>query len=179
MRTSLKVGIATAALAVAGLVAVPMAIAQTTPASAPAATPSAPTTTTSTCTTAQHLARIYKALPAQLRADLEAAKKLPAGAQRDAALKAVLDKAATGAYGERSQKVATRIEKRDGKLWAKLPAALRTDLTAIVNVDPGQPALDATAAVFDKAISGGYGDIAKKVATNIEGRKIWTSCKVR
>jgi hypothetical protein len=178
MKTSLKVGIAAAALAVAGLVAVPLATAQTPPASAPAATPTTPTAT-STCTTAQHLAWMYKALPAQLRTDLEAAKKLPAGAQRDAALTSVLDKAAGGAYGDRAKRVATRIEKRDGKLWAKLPAALKTDLTAIANADPGQPSLDAAANVFDKASSGAYGDIAKKIATNIESRKIWTSCTVR
>ena len=178
MKTSLKVGIVAAALAVAGLVAVPLATAQTPPPSVPAATPTTPTTT-STCTTAQHLARIYKALPAQLRTDLETAKKLPAGAQRDAALKAVLDKAATGAYGDRTKKVATRIEKRDGKLWARSPAALKTDLTAIVNADPGQPTLDAAANVVDKAVSGAYGDVAKKIATTLEGKKIWTSCKVR
>ena len=178
MKTPLKVGIAAAALVVAGLVAVPLATAQTAPGSVPAATPTT-TPTTSTCTTTQHLAWIYKRLPAQLRTDLEAAKKLPAGAQRDAALKAVLDKAATGAYGDRAKKLATRIEKRDGKLWARLPAALTTDLTAIVTADPGQPTLDEAANVFDKASSGAYGDLAKKVATKIEGRKIWTSCKVR
>jgi hypothetical protein len=178
MRTSLKVGITAAVLAAAGFVAVPFATAQTAPASVPAATPTNPTTT-SACTTAQHLAWMYKALPAQLRTDLEAAKKLPAGAQRDAALKAVLDKAAGGAYGDKAKKVATRIEKRDGKGWAKLPAALKTDLTAIVNADPGQPTLDAAANVFSQAVSGAYGDVAKKVATHIEARKIWTSCKVR
>ncbi|HEY8662804.1 MAG TPA: hypothetical protein VIL68_04235 [Propionibacteriaceae bacterium] len=178
MKTSLKVGVAAAVLAVAGLIAVPMAMAQTAPGSVPAATPTT-NPSTSTCTTAQHLASVYKALPAQLRTDLEAAKKLPAGAQRDAALKAVLDKAAGGAYGEKAQKVATRIEKRGGKLWGKLPAALKTDLTAIVNADPGQPTLDAAAGVFDKATSGAYGDIAKKVATKIAGTKAWTSCKVR
>ena len=101
-------------------------MAQTAPGSVPAATPTT-NPLTSTCTTAQHLAWIYKALPAQLRTDLEAAKKLPAGAQRDAALKAVLDKAAGGAYGDRAKKVATRIEKRDGKLWSKLrPPCRRT-----------------------------------------------------
>ena len=73
----------------------------------------------------------------------------------------------------------TRIEKRDGTLWAKLPAALKTDLTAIADADAGQPTLDAAANVFDKAVSGTYGDVAKKIATGIESRKIWTSCKVR
>jgi hypothetical protein len=188
MKTSLKVGITAAVLAVAGFVAVPLAIAQTGAPTAPAAIPTSPTkaatpatspTTASPCTTAQHLAWIFHALPAQLRTDLEAAKKLPAGTQRDEALKAVLDKAAGGAYGDRAKKVATRIEKRDGKLWAKLPAALKTDLTAIVNADPGQPTLDAAATVFDKATSGAYGDLAKKVATRIAGTKAWTSCKVR
>ncbi len=185
MKTSLKVGITAAVLAVAGFVAVPLATAQAAPQSVPAAVPTTPKaapstpTTTSACTTAQHLAWIYKALPAQLRTDLEAAKKLPAGAQRDAALKAVLDKAAAGAYGDRAKKVATRIEKRDGKLWAKVPATLKTDLTAIVNADAGQPTLDAAANVFDKAVSGAYGDLAKKVATTIEGKKMWTSCTVR
>jgi hypothetical protein len=178
MKTSLKVGVAAAVLAVAGLSAVPLAMAQTAPGSVPAVTPTT-SPSTSTCTTAQHLAWIYKALPAQLRTDLKAAKKLPAGAQRDAALKAVLDKAAGGAYGDRAKKVATRIEKRDGKLWSKLPAALQTDLKAVVNADAGQPTLDAAAGVFDKATSGAYGDIAQKVAKKIAGTKAWTSCKVR
>ena len=178
MKTSLKVGIAAAALAVTGLVAVPLATAQTTAQPVPAATPTT-SPSTSACTTAQHLDWLWKRVPGNLRADISAAKQLPAGAQRDAALKAVLDKAASGAYGHRAQKVATRIEKRDGKLWAKLPAGLQTDLTAVVNADPGQPTLDAAATVFDKASSGAYGDLAKKAATRIAGTKAWTSCKVR
>jgi hypothetical protein len=178
MKTSLKVGAAAAVLAAAGLIAVPMAMAQTAPQSVPAATPTT-NPSTSTCTTAQHLAWLWKRVPEKLRADITAAKQLPAGAQRDAALKKVLDNAATGAYGERATRVATRIEKRDGKLWSKLPAALQTDVTAVVNAAPGQPTLDAAAGVFDKASSGAYGDLAKKVATKIAGAKAWTSCKVR
>jgi hypothetical protein len=178
MKTSLKVGAAAVVLAVAGLIAVPMAMAQSAPQSVPAATPTT-NPSTSTCTTAQHLDWLWKRVPEKLRADITAAKKLPAGALRDAALTKVLDNAATGAYGERATKVATRIEKRDGKLWAKLPAALKTDLTAIMTADPGQSTFDAASGVFDKATSGAYGELAKKVAAKIAGTKAWTSCKVR
>ena len=108
MKTSLKVGAAAAVLAVAGLIAVPMAMAQTAPQSVPAATPTT-NPSTSTCTTAQHLAWLWKRVPVKLRADITAAKQLPAGAQRDAALKKVLDKASSGAYGDLAKKVATKI----------------------------------------------------------------------
>lgn len=178
MKTSLKLGITAAALAVAGLVAVPAAAALTPPTSLPAATPAHPTTASS-CTTAQHLAWMYRALPQALRSDLEAAKILPAGQARDGALMSVLHKAASGSYGPRIAKVATRIERRDGRLWRRLPADLRTDLVAVVSADPGAPTLDAAANVYDKAASGGYGKVATKVAARIAGTKAWTSCRVR
>src|SRR5450759_845726 len=104
MKTSLKVGAAAAVLAVAGLIAVPMAMAQTAPQSVPAATPTT-NPSTSTCTTAQHLAWLWKRVPVKLRAGITAAKQLPAGSQRDAALK----KASSGAYGDLAKKVATKI----------------------------------------------------------------------
>ncbi|HET7724836.1 MAG TPA: hypothetical protein VFK68_09375 [Propionibacteriaceae bacterium] len=178
MKTSLKLGISAAALAVAGLVAVPFATALSPAAPVPAATPGGPTTG-STCTTAQHLAWMYRALPPSLRSDLEAATRLPAGPERTAALQAVLDKAAKGSYGDRIEKRATRIERRDGRLWQRLPADLRTDLLAVMNADPGQATLDAAAKVYDTAAGGGYGDVAKKVAARIAGTKPWTSCRVR
>ncbi|MHB1009996.1 MAG: hypothetical protein ACYC1E_12325 [Propionibacteriaceae bacterium] len=176
MKTSLKLGITAAALAVAGLVAVPVATALTPATSVPAATPAGPTTGSS-CTTAQHLAWMYRALPQALRSDLEAAKSLPAGQARDAALMSVLHKAASGSYGPRLAKVASRIERRDGRLWQRLPADLRTDLVAVVSADPGQPTLDAAANVYSHAVSGEYG--GTKVAARIAGTKAWTSCRVR
>lgn len=175
MKTTTKLGLAAAVLAVAGIVAVPLASAQTA-APAPVQTV-APTS--SSCTTQQHLERLWLALPKQLRADLEAAKKLPAGDQRNAALKAVVDKAAKGAYGDKAQKVAERIQKRDGKGWEKLPDALRTDLLAVLNADAGKATLDAAATVVDKAAAGTYGDVAKKAVEKLEQRPIWTSCTVR
>jgi len=180
MNTRTKIGIAAAVLAVAGLGAVPLAAAQTPAQPIPVRT-TAPTSpaTTSTCTTQQHLERMWLALPKELRTDLEAAKQKPAGDQRNQALKAVVDKAATGAYGDRVQKVAQRIEKRDGKLWAKLPDALKTDLLAVLNADPGKATLDAAATVIDKAAAGTYGDVAKKVVEKLEQKPIWTSCTAR
>ncbi len=179
MNTRTKLGFAAAVLAIAGLAA-PLAAAQIPSDPAPARTtaPSGPTTG-STCTTQQHLERMWLALPKELRTDLEAAKQKPAGDQRNQAMKAVLDKAATGAYGDRVQKVAQRIQKADGKLWAKLPAALQTDLQAVRDADPGKATLDAAATVIDKAAAGTYGDVAKKVVDKLEHRPIWTSCTAR
>jgi hypothetical protein len=179
MNTRTKLGIAVAVLAIAGLAA-PLAAAQIATEPAPAQTtgPNGPSTG-STCTTQQHLERMWLALPKELRTDLEAAKQKPAGDPRNQAMKAVLDKAATGAYGDRVQKVAQRIEKRDGTLWAKLPDALKTDLVAVLNADPGKATLDAAANVIDKAAAGTYGDVAKKVVDKLEHRPIWTSCKAR
>lgn len=180
MNTRTTIGLAAAVLAVAGLVAVPLAAAQTPAQPTPVRTtaPAGPTTA-STCTTQQHLERMWLALPKDLRTDLAAAKQKPAGDQRNEALKAVLDKAATGAYGDRVQQVAQRIEKRDGTLWAKLPDAVKTDLTAVVNADPGKATLAAAATVIDKAAAGTYGDVAKKVVEKLEQRPIWTSCTAR
>jgi hypothetical protein len=180
MNSRIKIAVAAAVLAVAGLVAVPLAAAQTPAQPTPARTPApAGPSTASTCTTQQHLERMWLALPKELRTDLAAAKQKPAGDQRNQALKAVLDKAATGAYGDRVQKVAQRVEKRDGRLWAKLPDALKTDLLAVLNADPGKATLDAAATVIDKAAAGTYGDVAKKVVEKLEQRPIWTSCTAR
>jgi hypothetical protein len=180
MNTRTKLGVVAAVLALAGLGAVPLAAAQVPAAPAPVRT-TAPTspTGTSTCTTQQHLERMWLALPKELRTDLTAAKQKPAGDERDQALKAVLDKAASGSYGDRVQKVAQRIEKRDGKNWAKLPDALKTDLLAVRNADPGKATLDAAATVIDKAAAGTYGDVAKKVVEKLEQRPVWTSCTAR
>jgi hypothetical protein len=180
MNSRIKIAVAAAVLAVAGLAAVPLATAQTPAQPTPVRTtaPAGPSAA-STCTTQQHLERMWLALPKELRTDLAAAKQKPAGDQRNQALKAVLDKAATGAYGDRVQKVAQWVEKRDGKLWAKLPDALKTDLLAIRNADPGTASLDAAATVIDKAAAGTYGDVAKKVVDKLEQRPVWTSCTAR
>lgn len=180
MNTRTKLGVAAAVLALAGLAAVPLAAAQVPAAPTPVRT-TAPTSPagTSTCTTQQHLERMWLALPKELRTDLAAAKQKPAGEERNRALKAVLDKAASGAYGDRVQTVAQRIEKRDGKLWAKLPDALKADLLAVRNADPGKATLDAAANVIDKAAAGTYGDVAKKVVERLEQRPVWTSCTPR
>ena len=180
MNTRTTIGLAAAVLAVAGLVAVPLAAAQTPAQPTPVRTtaPAGPATS-STCTTQQHLMRMWLALPKELRTDLAAATQKPAGDERNQALKAVLDKAATGAYGERVQQLAQRIEKRDGRLWAKLPDALKTDLLAVLNADAGTATLDAAASVIDKAAAGAYGDVAKKVFEKLEQRPIWTSCTAR
>jgi hypothetical protein len=182
MNTRTKLGIAAAALAVAGLAA-PLAAAQIPSDPAPARTtaPTSPTSpnTASACTTQQHLERMWLALPKELRTDLGAAKQKPAGDQRNQAMKAVLDKAATGAYGDRVKQAAQRIQKADGRVWAKLPAALQTDLIAVRDADAGKATLDAAATVIDKAAAGTYGDVAKKVVEKLEQRPIWTSCKAR
>lgn len=180
MNTRTTIGIAAAVLALAGLGAVPLAAAQTPAQPTPVRTtaPASPTTA-STCTTQQHLERMWLALPKELRTDLGAAKQKPAGDQRNQALKAVLDKAAAGAYGDRVQKVAQRVEQRDGKLWAKLPDALKNDMLAVLNADAGKATLDAAATVIDKAAAGTYGDVAKKVVEKLEQRPIWTSCTAR
>lgn len=177
MNIRTRIGIAAAVLAVAGLGAVPLAAGQV-PAEPTQTVPAGPATE-STCTTQQHLERLWLALPKELRTDLAAAKQKPAGDQRNQALKAVLDKAVTGAYGDRVQQAAQRIEKRDGKVWAKLPDALKTDLVAVLNADPGKATLDAAATVIDKAAAGTYGDIAKKVVGKLQQKPIWTSCTAR
>ena len=122
MNIRTRIGIAAAVLAVAGLGAVPLAAGQV-PAEPTQMAPAGPATET-TCTTQQHLERLWLALPKELRTDLAAAKQKPAGDQRNQALKAVLDKAATGAYGDRVQQAAQRIEEHVIELALLLTEAL-------------------------------------------------------
>ncbi len=97
-----------------------------------------------------------KRVPEALKADLKAAWARPDG-QRVAALQAVLDKAAGGAYGEQ---VATRATKVQARLAAMNPQ-LRSDLLAAIEL-PQDQRRAALKQIKAKAKAGEYGELRGK-----------------
>jgi hypothetical protein len=93
--------------------------------------------------------------PQALKDDLKAAWAAPDG-QRVAALQAVLDKAVGGAYGE---KVAARAAKVRARM-AALPAALRTDVNAAIEL-PQDQRRAALKEIRAKVRAGDYGDVKR------------------
>jgi hypothetical protein len=69
--------------------------------------------------------------------------------------------------GDEGQLIATQIVDNHPKLFAKLPSALKTDLTTLKNDAESQRAADATK-IEKTALSGGYGSRIKTLAQKIE-----------
>ena len=70
-------------------------------------------------------------------------------------------------FATRAQKLATMIIDKRPATFAKLPAALQTDLTALKKATGTDIATDATA-IKTKALSGGYGDKIQKFAERVQ-----------
>jgi hypothetical protein len=69
--------------------------------------------------------------------------------------------------GDEGQLIATQIVDNHPKLFAKLPSALKTDLTTLKNDAESQRTADATK-IEKTALSGGYGSRIKALAQKIE-----------
>jgi hypothetical protein len=129
------------------------AIAIAVPLTAGPGTASAETSLTQLAAVTDPVAGGHHKLPEALKADLKAAWASPDG-QRVAALRAVLDKAISGAYGEQVAARATKVKARmDG-----LPAALRTDVQAAIELSQDQRRA-AFKDIRAKVKAGGYGDV--------------------
>ncbi len=116
-------------------------------------TASAETSLASLSAVSEPAAGGHHKVPAALKADLKTAWASPDG-QRVAALRAVLDKAISGAYGEQAAARATKVKARiDG-----LPAALRTDVQAAIEL-PKDQRRAAFKDIRAKVKAGQYGEL--------------------
>ena len=109
----------------------------------------------------EDLAARYAQLPAELRADLEALRAVPA-AGRLAALEQIRDDALAGAYGEEVRAGAERLVVG----LALLPSALVADLEALVSAETADvPA--AVERIRDRALTGQYGERVRVAAARL------------
>ena len=156
---------ATAAVLVAGGTTAAFA-AGTTPAStASASTAAAP----AAC--APGLGALLHAVPRSLRTDLQHLAK-DATASKAADRAAIKAKALAGGYGIRLERVARIVAgDDDGKLTAALPASLKADLKTLRADPKGSDARkQEAAAIWSKALSGGYGSSIESLAKDAKAR---------
>lgn len=140
-RVAVSVGLSVAAVAIA------------VPLTAGPSTASAETSLTQLAAITDPVAGSRPKLPEALKADLKAAWASPDG-QRVAALRAVLDKAIAGAYGEQAAARAAKVKARIDAL----PAALRTDVQAAIEL-PKDQRRAALKAIRAKVKAGDYGPL--------------------
>ena len=159
---------ATAAVLVAGGTTAAFAAGSTPTSTASASAAAAP----AAC--APGVAPLLHAIPRSLRTDLQHLAKDSASAKAAdrAAIKA---KALAGGYGIRVERVARIVAGNDGKLTAALPASLKADLKTLRADPKGSDARKReAAAIWSKALSGGYGSsiesLAKDAKTRVDQR---------
>ncbi|MDR7254744.1 hypothetical protein J2X46_003742 [Nocardioides sp. BE266] len=112
---------------------------------------------------------VWSKLPADLRADLTAARQLPEGERIDA-LQAIREDALDGDYGDRVQQFAERREQRVRAVRRLLPADLKVDLRDARDLS-GDEQVAAYRAIRDGALAGEYGDRVQQVAETVQQRR--------
>jgi len=112
---------------------------------------------------------VWSRLPADLRADLTAARDLPAG-QRVDALEEIRADALHGQYGDRVQQLAHDRQERVRAVRRLLPADLRADLRQARDLS-GEAQVEAYEDVRDGALAGEYGDRVQHVAEAVQQRR--------
>ncbi len=135
---------------------------------AAAGTPSAADSASSQVT--RPCGALLKKLPADLRADLAAARKLPAGGQRLSALRKIAQDARSGAYGDQVQRLAERRLAHRGEIWKRLPAGLRSDLKALRSMSP-EERMAAVKDIRKSALAGDYGAKIQQFAEHRQQRR--------
>lgn len=181
MKRGMKVTVVASVVAACGLLAVPL-VASATP--SPSATPTASATSTakhtpkvtSTCTTAQHLTYLWSKLPSNLQADLVRLKDAKPGKDRAAVAREIAKSARAGDFGTRAERIAKRLQRVDGNVWATMPANLKSDLRAFLNASTGQQ--DLAVKIVEKATAGDYGRAVQRLAGRLEKSPVWTECTV-
>jgi hypothetical protein len=144
----------------------------TTAAFAAGSTPTPTASTSASC--APGVGPLLRALPRSLGTDLQhLAKDTKAGKAADRA--AIRKKALAGGYGVRVERVARIVAGDGGKLTAALPASLKADLKTLRADAKGSDARkQEAAAIWSKALSGGYGttieSLAKDAKTRVDQR---------
>lgn len=143
---------------------------------ADAATPApSATSSSSSCTFPQHLLAAWKAVPADLRHDLKAARAMAPGKDRRADIKKIHDKALDGGYGAGVEAKAQWLKEHKGTHLRPLPASLKADLKSM-HSDPKSKRLADAEAIAAKAISGGYGATIESFAKAVQSSDAWQSC---
>ncbi|HEY8319166.1 MAG TPA: hypothetical protein VIG76_10070 [Amnibacterium sp.] len=167
-------------LITAGATAAVLAAGGTTAAFAAGSTPTTASSTASASGAAAPAAcapgvgALLHAIPRSLRTDLQHLAKDSASAK--AADRATIKaKALEGGYGIRVERVARIVAGDDGKLTAALPASLKADLKTLRADPKGSDARkQEAAAIWSKALSGGYGSsiesLAKDAKTRVDQR---------
>jgi hypothetical protein len=148
------------ALVIASGTAVLLAVGGGATAAVAATADGTPTASTSPAACAVHLrAELRGATPSALKADLKTLRSEPKGAKRAAERKVIRQKALSGAYGARSEKIAHIAAGTAGKqVRAEIPAALKADLKTLRATEPKSAARTAEKAKIEqKALAGGYG----------------------
>ncbi|MDQ6641020.1 MAG: hypothetical protein M3Y66_00795 [Actinomycetota bacterium] len=100
---------------------------------------------------------LFRHAPAALKKDLRAARQLPKGVERRAALKKIRKGALAGQYGAKVQQIAEHRKQRRAHWLKQAPAQLRQDLKAAVQLPAGAQRKAAVQAVWQSALDGTYG----------------------
>lgn len=117
-----------------------------------------------------------KSLPANLRSDLQDARKLPAG-QRGKALRAIREKALhSDDYGTRAQRWAERRVRQHAFVAGQMPRDLRQDLRAVRKL-PAEQRPDKRKEIRGKVLTGDYGERAQKRAQRVQENR--RACAVK
>ncbi|MES2093091.1 MAG: hypothetical protein V4531_04665 [Actinomycetota bacterium] len=140
-----------------------------------ATTPAPVSTSSSSCSFGQHLVSAWKTVPANLRADLKAARALKPGTERRDALKKIQAKALDGGYGAGTQARAEWRKDRGGEKLRPLPDSLKVDLKTLRSTPkPGKVA--EAEKIADTAIAGGYGATIESFAKAVKASPAWQDC---
>lgn len=163
------------ALLIASGTAVLLAVGGGATAAVAATSDGTPATSTTAAACAVHLrAELHGAMPKALKADLKTLRSEPKGAKRIAERKVVRQKALSGAYGARAERIAHIAggSHKAGKAFrASLPAALTADLKTLHAMTPKSAARKAEAQKIEqKAVAGGYGTAVQTRAKTVQAR---------
>jgi hypothetical protein len=161
------------ALLIASGTAVLLAVGGGATAAVAATADGTPTTSTTPAACAVHLrAELRGATPAALKADLKTLRSEPKGAKRAAERKVIRQKALSGTYGARAEKIAhIAAGKAGAKVRAELPAALKADLKTLHGMTPKSAERTAERTKIEqKAIAGGYGTTIQTRAKAVQAR---------
>lgn len=112
---------------------------------------------------------VWNRLPADLKADLEAAGDLP-DPDKPAAIRAIKDDAVAGEYGAKVARAAERLQDRRARALDRLPDDLRADLEALRAL-PDEEKVAAVQELRADALAGDYGDQVQTYAERMQQRR--------
>ncbi|CAN5498842.1 hypothetical protein BH10ACT4_BH10ACT4_00460 [soil metagenome] len=140
-----------------------------------ATTPTPVSTRASSCSFGQHLVSAWRTVPAELRADLKAARALKPGTERRDALKKIRATALDGGYGPAVEARAQWRKDHPGDKLRPVPANLKADLTTLHSTPKSGKAAEAEK-IADTAVSGGYGSTIESFAKAVKASPAWQDC---